>query len=280
MRPWLVAAWTLAGVVLNLGLQIGLAVLVGGDLALLAATDPGQAGAAAWIAYLRATGLQLVLSCVLLAIPFCAVYRLLLRPEQRGFAYLRLGSDELRMTLLLLLVIGGWSVFAVGSYTAIVLLLGRAVAVLPRAWGASAVIALAFAPIGPVTLWLAVRLSLAGPAAFAERRIALPHAWRMTRGRSWALLGCVAISAAIAAVVLLLEYAAGASVAGAISGEGWSYVETVRLTGPKAALEPGQIAYGVVSAMASGVVFAALAAPAAAVYRALRRAEDVIETFA
>jgi hypothetical protein len=201
-RPGLIAAWTLAGVVMNLGLQLLLPVLVGADLVLLGAPGAAEGTAAHWAAYVRVEALQTALSCVLFAIPICAVYRVLLRPEEDGFAYLRLGAEELRIALLLFLLIGTWWVVVLGGYALIPRVVAPMVVALPEPWNLLAYVVLTLAPLALITVWLAVRFSLAGPASFTRRRLAFGHAWRMTRGRFRPLFAVVAASVALAAMML------------------------------------------------------------------------------
>jgi hypothetical protein len=120
-----------------------------------------------------------------------AVYRAVLRSQERRYFFLRVGLDELRFAItnvalaLLVLVFGG-----VPAYLLWILAdpLMRALPTLARD----------IARIGAlltvcVDIWLGVRLSLIAVETFAERRFHLSAYWPLTKGRFWYLLGCYAI---------------------------------------------------------------------------------------
>lgn len=48
---------------------------------------------------------------------------------------------------------------------------------------------------GALLLWLFVRLGLALPATFIERKVAFGHGWALSRGRFWPLLGMFVLAA-------------------------------------------------------------------------------------
>ncbi len=120
-----------------------------------------------------------------------AVYRAVLRPNDRRFCYLRMGADEMRLAILsvasffLVLLLGG-----VPAYLLLVLAdpLMRALPGFARdiaTVGALATVC--------VEIWLGVRLSLISVETFAERRFHLSAYWPLTHGRFWYLLGCYAL---------------------------------------------------------------------------------------
>lgn len=125
--------------------------------------------------------LILLLAVILVSVITAGIFRLVLRPTEKGFAHLRLGGDEMRLTLVNLML------FGIGM---LCLVLGfLAIAAAEQAGSAPAFIA---APIvAAVTIWLGVRLSLATPMTFHTRRISLAAAWELTRGRFWPLLGMI-----------------------------------------------------------------------------------------
>jgi hypothetical protein len=117
-----------------------------------------------------------------------AVYRAVLRPEDRRFFYLRLGADEMRLAVMtvtaffLVLLFGG-----VPAYLLLVLAdpLMRALPNLAReiaTLGALATVC--------VDIWLGVRLSLIAVETFAERRFHLSAYWPLAKGRFWYLFFC------------------------------------------------------------------------------------------
>lgn len=120
-----------------------------------------------------------------------AVYRSVLRPNERRYFYLRLGVDELRLMIMtvvsfgLVLILGG-----APAYLLLVLAdpIMRALPTLAR--DISAVGALLTVC---VDVWLGVRLSLIAVETVAERRFHLSAYWPVTRGRFWYLLLCYAL---------------------------------------------------------------------------------------
>ena len=138
-------------------------------------------------------------SLVLGAVISCAVYRAILTPEDSAYAYLRMGDQEIQVLIVNFvkgLVIGAASfgmamVLAAldlatsgGQAGGLVDLLGRLV-------------------IQAVVFWLQLRLSMAGPMTFAERRFRLFESWALTRGIVLRLLAVGVILFFIGAVVYL-----------------------------------------------------------------------------
>jgi hypothetical protein len=115
-----------------------------------------------------------------------AVYRAVLRPQERGFFFLRLGADELRLAIMtvasfgLILVFGG-----APAYLLFVLIspLMRAVPALTREMATAGALATVC-----VDIWLGVRLSLIAVETVAERRFHLTAYWPLAKGRFWYLL--------------------------------------------------------------------------------------------
>jgi len=154
--------------------------LQSGDIAAVARF--GDMLAQSWPAFIVA----LIIAVFVLAILTAGMYRIILRPQEQGFAHLRLGADEVRLavTHLILVCIG------VGSLTVAELALNVASRVIG---GGLIMSVLALAAILLMT-WVGVRLSLATPLAFVEKRISFASAWRMTRGKFWRLLAMILLS--------------------------------------------------------------------------------------
>ncbi|MBL8556457.1 MAG: hypothetical protein JNL41_19440 [Phenylobacterium sp.] len=143
-----------------------------------------------WPAFL----LVLVMTALLLSIIVAGVMRLVLRPDEHGFAHLRLGRDELRLTaanLICTVIYAAWAVVAV------VLMAGAAQAG-PVGGFVAAVLLLA------VALWIGVRLSLLLPTVFVTGRISLSLAWEKTKGHFWPLLGMIVLAVIFYVMVYIL----------------------------------------------------------------------------
>jgi hypothetical protein len=138
--------------------------------------------------------LVLLLAVILVSIITAGIYRLVLRPDERGFLHLRLGQDEVRLTLVNVIL------FGIGV---VCLLAGFAVVAAIESSG-PAIGAIAAPLVAAVTIWVGVRLSLATPMAFQERHISLTAAWELTRGRFWPLFGMIVLSVIFYVMIWLL----------------------------------------------------------------------------
>jgi len=134
--------------------------------------------------------LLILLFLVVWATTTVAAYRIVLRPDDRRWFFLRLGVDELRLAIMtvasaiLILVFGGAPAYLL---LALADPLMRALPTLARD----------IARVGAlltvcVDVWLGVRLSLIAVETVAERRFHLSAYWPLTRGRFWYLLACYA----------------------------------------------------------------------------------------
>lgn len=125
----------------------------------------------------------------LVMVLFTATQRAVLRPAERGFFFLRLGGDELRL-------IGLGLVLAVCLYVIMLvamLLMMIPVLIIGVASGSRAAIAslilVEFALLTGAMIYAEVRLSLAFPLTFLKRSFVVGEAWRLTKGRFWTLFG-------------------------------------------------------------------------------------------
>lgn len=153
------------------------------------------------------------LYCVLLT----AAQRAVLRPQDRGFAYLRLGGDEVRSILLsIILFVIFFVVYLIGAFLIGAIAVGVGVSAVAGgndpAAGAGLGLAMILGVVALlcVMLFLWVRLSLAYPLTLLRRRIALGEGWRLSSGHFWPLLGAylvlmVAVIGVSLALSLLLQ---------------------------------------------------------------------------
>ena len=119
------------------------------------------------------------------AMIFAAAVRTVASGEESALGNLRLGWDELRLIGLALIFIVGFSV----AFTIIAILASIAIAALGAVSVALAVLVAipTFIALFCATIYVEVRLSLAGAMTVLERRIVLTDAWRATKGRFWTL---------------------------------------------------------------------------------------------
>ena len=191
----------------------------------------------------------------------CGVFRLLLRPEEPAFLHLRLGADEARLGLV-------WLILGVPF----IALVAGVVAAMASV-GAFAGIA-TLAVVGPALLYVGVRLSLAAPATFAARRLALPDSWRATRGRVSAILGMIALALCVLAFLALSIWLVLALAFTAASGfRDWGLVSLSDV----GALETRPLAYLaqlLIQLMLAPVLWVISQAPLVYAWKALRPANS------
>lgn len=187
---------------------------------------------------------MLPLTAAFYAVVNAAVYRAVLRPQDRGFAYLRLGWDELRQLgsiVLLWLTLIGAGILA-GIATAILIVIGAVVAGLFTQGGDGGrgpLVALAvFLPMIALLAFfcaLGVRLSLAGPMTFAQRRVRVTGSWTLTRGYFWPMFGAYLLAGILmllAALAMLLLALGVAFVLGGVAAVRGLFVpDATSLTG-------------------------------------------------
>ena len=137
------------------------------------------AGSVAFLAEIGVFALIMVL--------LSATQRAVLRPNERGFAYLRIGGDELRLIGLgIFLMVCLW----IGMFLAmlaLMIVLGIVLAISLAIHAAPGFAALLFliancALMGAM-IYAQVRLSLAFPLTFLRRTFVVGEAWRLSKGR-------------------------------------------------------------------------------------------------
>lgn len=210
------------------------------------------------------------------SVAICAVYRCVLRPGERGFARLALGGDELRMALLMILL--GLLYAAVSLGVVVVGALLAAGLAIIGGKGQGAVIAGVMMTILILAFMLAavwgwVRLSLALPMTFAQRRLRLWSSWRLTRGRFWPLFGCYLLAFVLMMMISLLAFIIYGVIG--VVGAGGSLTGAAEIlfrpdaSSLKAYLTPARVVYTIVSAFVGAASWAVGFAPSAVAYREL-----------
>jgi hypothetical protein len=198
----------------------------------------------------------------------CAVYRAVLEPERKAFAYLRVGMQELcvmasmvALAVLLILVLIASSA-AVG-------LIGQAVGA--ATWLGGLLLFLASCGAFALVIWVALRLSMAGPMSFAERRFRLTEAWPLTHGQGWRLF---AVALGLASLILLIQMVL--ATLGQVIGLGAPLAKIEDLqafvahpTADLARLGPALASLVVMQILVSAFSFTLWVAPFAEIYREL-----------
>lgn len=146
--------------------------------------------AASWPAFM----LVLLMTALLMSIITAGVMRLVLRPQEHGFAHLKISKTEFRLTAANLLCIG---LYAVSVIVGVVFTAGAS-----QLGSVGAVIAVIVVAVFGV--WIGVRLSLLLPTVFETGTISLRLAWERTRGHFWQLFGMIVLAVIFYVIVWIL----------------------------------------------------------------------------
>lgn len=180
--------------------------------------DPEAVGdmlAQSWPAFILVLGMTALLMSIIAA----GVMRLVLRPDEHGFAHLRIGRDELRLTAANLVCV---LIYAASGIVGVVFTAGAAQT---GGFGVFVTTALTLA----FAIWIGVRLSLLLPTVFVNRRISFSDAWAETRGRFWPLLGMISL-AVVFYVVLYVAFSLTSVLVVKLSGGEAAIQDIARLT--------------------------------------------------
>lgn len=271
-RPGVILGWALFYAV-ALGVIIGGSILIFGATALadlLSGQDREYDSLEEILPFLQALaaflGFLLVSLSIVAAIQLGAAYRAVLRPQDAGFAYMRFGADELRQVLLMwvfffiYLVIWGAPLAAVVALHASEFMEEAGIVALYIVWFAAAL---------GVSVFVGVRLSLAGPMTLAKRRLLLTSSWSLTRGRFWPLLGMYVLTLIFAIILSTLTDALGQALMGAVGLAAFDLhdPDSYDLPAWTGAMIAGGVAYAVVYVLSQAVTLAVFYAPQAAAFR-------------
>lgn len=206
---------------------------------------------------------------------YCAVFRAIIRPQERGFFHLQLGATELWVGLVILVqYVCAWLVM-------IALILVGMVFWVPTFISAAHQSLVGWEPVVgivglfgamAVMVWLCVRFSMAAPMTFAERQFRLFESWRLTRGRALSLFllyfVMVLIMIALVIVIEIVVAVAFVSVVGMNLGqvdvESWLRQPADQII---ASAAPFVIGIGLVWALISGFITAVVVGCWASAYR-------------
>ena len=143
----------------------------------------------------------------LMSVFLCGAYRMVLRPEEGGLAYLRLGGAEVRMMGLLFVSALMWLLLYFG-----VSLLAGMLGAITLGIGLLITIPAALA----LLLFLAVKMSLAAVINFAEGSFGIAESWKMTNQNFWNLFLVYLIVFAVLMVIAMVFFMIQSAAQGAV----------------------------------------------------------------
>lgn len=136
--------------------------------------------------YGQILAINLPITLVATALVHTAIIRAVTDPQQSQYGYLRLGGDEVRMlvTKVLEVLIQGAAMFVGMGVIAMVSALAAMVHI-----ALSVLAVLLVIPLVAGLVWLTLKLVLAAPATYAEKKIGIARSFQLTKGRLGPLLG-------------------------------------------------------------------------------------------
>jgi hypothetical protein len=273
-HPRTVAVWAAVMTVLSLAVSALTIKLAGPQLAefmaMNAESDPSPEALLAMMGRLAPMMLfSLVYSLALYSVMLAALNRMILRPADNRNAFLRLGADEARQALMLVLV----NLLMFGVYMGGVLVSGVLLAIGIAVGGPVAGLLglIGFVGLACLMIYIAVRLSFASAITFDTGKVSVVGSWA-TKGHVGALLGAYLLAAVMAVIVYLLVMtivaAIGAIVSGGITGLGGLFEPD--MSSLQAFFTPVGLVRAAFAGLVSVLTTLILFSPAPTIYRILK----------
>lgn len=281
-RPLIVVMWTLVSLGVALAFVLFAALLVGGSLMNLARMGEGAEPSVEDVTRILVSLIPLFLigapvGLIYAGVMVAGVNRAVLRPDEKAFFHLRLGADEMRQAVVLLVQGLGW--FGVYLLCALVVFLTVGFGAVTSGAGAEAPSAgdigtmigsIMLVGIGGfvLLLFLMVKFSLASAQTFQTGRINIFGSWTLTNGRFWPILG-----AFLLALVFIVMISIGQSVIQLIA-------QLSAFSGDMTATIIGVGLSVLISSLISTVIHLVAYAPAPTIYKAITSDDSAAEVFA
>ena len=195
-RPGAFVIWFFVYLLIGIGTSFATVWILDGQLAAVAdgATEADVRGA-----ILLQFMLVGIVSILFTTIVYAAMLRAMLRPEEGGPGFLRIGMDEARLfflTLLFMIILGIGAFFGMLGF-------GFAVGgASPESQQIGMIIY--FAVLAVAVGYFFTKLSLSLPLTFLQRRFEVGEGWALTKGHFWTLLAAYLILVIIVIAVSLI----------------------------------------------------------------------------
>lgn len=285
-NPMLVVVWSLVGFVFLLGIVLLFALLAGGPIMSLLRLEPGATPSGEQIAALMLT----MLPAFLLALPLLLIFngvmvggvnRAILQPSEGGFFFLKLGGNEMRLTIVLLVqALAGFGVNFIASMIQAIGTIGSLAATggdIQNAGTSPIGLLLQFVTWG-VLIFLNIKFCLALPQTFEKRSIDIFGTWTLTNGRFWPILGAYLLSGVLATILVLVVI--GIVVSGAVAfGVSLGIASGAQAMPNMGLIVPVGLIGGVIFGLAATVANTAIYAVAPSLYKQITGAEDAAAAF-
>lgn len=206
-------------------------VYLAGNVAILLAVQPIMAqafGAGSMAdpsrmmgAMLPIYGMNIILALIGIVL-YAAGMRAILRPASGGLGFLRVGMDELRILLLMLIFIVVGTIVSVG-FVLLMTLLGAGIAIGSESPVMTVLLGFLLGlGVFALFLFLVVRFSLAFPLTLHRRHIVIGEAWTLSKGRFWTLFGAAFVVTIIGFVLTMVVgiFAAGSYIGDLMAASG------------------------------------------------------------
>jgi len=184
-RPGAMLIWTIIQLAMTIGTSFWMGALVQGLFDALLSGDSVQSVQLSFALQSMLVGLAgLIVSTIL----YAAVQRAIIRPTEGGPGWLRLGMDEIRFFLLLLL----YTIIFGAAFVVVGVLVGLFFA--GAGAGGLQIMQIVTIVLGFLAVsYFGTRLSLTFPLTLKDGAFAIGEGWSLSNGRFWALYGAYLI---------------------------------------------------------------------------------------